>query len=309
MYAFLLVAGAVITAAGIALVGSGVSIQEHAIDPMTITPGVVAVVGGLILIGLGFALRVLLRIENVLAARPMPRTVRPGDTAATPALTTERPNPPVRIPFPPKPKTESPKIEAQPQLPVAAGPSAPAPGADVVLEQFREKFPTLVRIESAPVVEESDVSLSPRPPGRGEEVFGGLSNGHAPGGANGAAPAKMTPRPEANPRPGKAPDQRKPSVFESLWPKGSRVGRQGPAAAAQIAAPPAEQEQPVARPDAQSAAAAQQAPVPVSILKSGVVDGMAYTLYSDGSIEAQLPQGTLRFGSITELRNHIEQGV
>ena len=45
----------------------------------------------------------------------------------------------------------------------------------------------------------------------------------------------------------------------------------------------------------------------VSILKSGVVEGMAYTLYSDGSIEAQLPGGTLRFGSITELRNHIEQ--
>jgi hypothetical protein len=34
---------------------------------------------------------------------------------------------------------------------------------------------------------------------------------------------------------------------------------------------------------------------------------MAYTLYSDGSIEAQLPQGMLRFGSISELRAHIEQ--
>ncbi|HXX50060.1 MAG TPA: DUF308 domain-containing protein, partial [Xanthobacteraceae bacterium] len=48
---------------------------------------------------------------------------------------------------------------------------------------------------------------------------------------------------------------------------------------------------------------------PVSVLKSGVVDGMAYTLYSDGSIEAQLPQGTLRFGSITELRHHLEQSA
>jgi hypothetical protein len=47
----------------------------------------------------------------------------------------------------------------------------------------------------------------------------------------------------------------------------------------------------------------------VSVLKSGVVNGMAYTLYSDGSIEAQLPEGTLRFGSITELRNHIEQSA
>ena len=43
----------------------------------------------------------------------------------------------------------------------------------------------------------------------------------------------------------------------------------------------------------------------VAILKSGVVDGMAYTLYVDGSIEAELPQGTVRFASIHELRNHL----
>jgi hypothetical protein len=36
---------------------------------------------------------------------------------------------------------------------------------------------------------------------------------------------------------------------------------------------------------------------------------MAYTLYSDGSIEAQLPQGTLRFGSISALRSHIENSA
>jgi len=50
-------------------------------------------------------------------------------------------------------------------------------------------------------------------------------------------------------------------------------------------------------------------PVPISVLRSGIVDGMAYTLYSDGSIEAQLPRGILRFGSITELRHHLEQGA
>ncbi len=44
---------------------------------------------------------------------------------------------------------------------------------------------------------------------------------------------------------------------------------------------------------------------PVAILKSGVVDGMGYTLYVDGSIEAELPQGTLRFASINELREHL----
>jgi hypothetical protein len=46
---------------------------------------------------------------------------------------------------------------------------------------------------------------------------------------------------------------------------------------------------------------------PVIVLKSGVVDGMAYSLYSDGSIEAQMPEGLMRFASIDELRAHLDQ--
>ncbi len=45
----------------------------------------------------------------------------------------------------------------------------------------------------------------------------------------------------------------------------------------------------------------------VTILKSGVVDGMAYSLYSDGSIEAQMPEGMMRFASIEDLRAHLDQ--
>jgi hypothetical protein len=45
----------------------------------------------------------------------------------------------------------------------------------------------------------------------------------------------------------------------------------------------------------------------VTVLKSGVVDGMAYSLYSDGSIEAQMPEGLMRFVSIDELRAHLDQ--
>ena len=47
------------------------------------------------------------------------------------------------------------------------------------------------------------------------------------------------------------------------------------------------------------------APQAVTILKSGVIEGMAYTLYSDGSIEAELPQGIMRFATIDELRVHL----
>ena len=45
----------------------------------------------------------------------------------------------------------------------------------------------------------------------------------------------------------------------------------------------------------------------VMVLKSGIVDGMAYSLYSDGSIEAQMPEGMMRFASIDELRVHLDQ--
>jgi hypothetical protein len=47
----------------------------------------------------------------------------------------------------------------------------------------------------------------------------------------------------------------------------------------------------------------------VAILKSGVIDGMAYTLYTDGSIEAELPDGMMRFASIDDLRAYLERNT
>lgn len=44
-----------------------------------------------------------------------------------------------------------------------------------------------------------------------------------------------------------------------------------------------------------------------TVVKSGIVDGMAYSLYSDGSIEAQMPEGMMRFASIEQLRTHIDR--
>jgi hypothetical protein len=53
-----------------------------------------------------------------------------------------------------------------------------------------------------------------------------------------------------------------------------------------------------------AAAPAAAAPAP-QIFKSGVIDGMAYTLYTDGSIEAELAEGTVKFASIDELRAYL----
>jgi hypothetical protein len=42
-----------------------------------------------------------------------------------------------------------------------------------------------------------------------------------------------------------------------------------------------------------------------AILKSGVIAGIPYTAYSDGSFEAEFTEGTQRFGSFQELRRHF----
>ena len=47
----------------------------------------------------------------------------------------------------------------------------------------------------------------------------------------------------------------------------------------------------------------------VTVLKSGTIGGMAYTLYTDGSIEAELPGGAIRFASLQQLREHVAGGA
>ena len=42
-------------------------------------------------------------------------------------------------------------------------------------------------------------------------------------------------------------------------------------------------------------------------VRSGIIGGMAYTLYADGSIEAELPLGVMRFASIEDLRAHVSR--
>jgi hypothetical protein len=315
MYALLLVLGAVITAAGTAMMAAGFASQAHPFDGGVVTPGMVAFVGGLILIGLGLATRALNRIELALAARPMPRAARPGEIAApgVPAVATvavEQASPAARIPFPAKPKAVLTPAHAQ-----AGTAILPAPAEDAGFDLLREKFPNLARIDAPAVAEETDVSLLPVAPVPAEVHVGEANNGVVVHHMNGtAAAAKAAPQADVAPRPAKP---QKVSVFDTFWPKAQRAKEAPPVPMpAQATLPPQQEDLPqpstplievAPAPPPQPAPVQRETPRPVSVLKSGVVDGMAYTLYSDGSIEAQLPQGTLRFGSINELRNHIEQ--
>lgn len=303
MYAFLLTLGAVIVAAGLGLIASGFSFSHHTFDATNVTPGIVAITGGCILIGLAFVVRALLRVEDALRLRPMARPASLGEVVGLAA-------PVAQAPLAVKPKG------APPPMPTSAA-MPPAMAADAVPAAAGQAPPPAVRIpalENAPVVEDSGVSLLPSGPVRAEDDSVQMSDAPPPR-LNGTGHSKPAQRIAVNAGSGaRRPQQPQPkgSLFDSLWPKAQRGSPEPPPSPALRGPPqaPAGAVLPESEAVPQTGYAAREvAAAAVSILKSGVVEGMAYTLYSDGSIEAQLPGGTLRFGSITELRNHIEQNA
>jgi hypothetical protein len=84
------------------------------------------------------------------------------------------------------------------------------------------------------------------------------------------------------------------STFAAAWPGAPTAGARREHAAAAA---------PVEHDTGASAEPAEE----VRILKSGVIDGMAYTLYTDGSLEAELAQGTVKFSSVEELRRYLAE--
>jgi hypothetical protein len=311
MYLVLLMFGLVLSVAGVALAASGVSLHDRIFDMTVVTPGIVAAVGGLLLVGLGLALRLLRRIEQSLSTRPMPRVARPGGTLE-PGPASEGPSE-ARIPFPPKANSRS------QSAPIAAV-ASPVVADERQLEDLQpvklsERAPALARSESTKIVEDADLPPSPSSVDEAAEA----ASARIARRRNSVAPARITPRLDMSTRSQLTAERPKGPVFDALWPKGQRPVRSAPPAQAVTipaaatplpAAPVVEPEQNGATVlDASEAVALATTDETVLVLKSGVVDGMAYTLFSDGSIEAGLPQGTLRFGSITELRNHIEQSA
>ncbi|HTZ01395.1 MAG TPA: hypothetical protein VMC05_03600 [Xanthobacteraceae bacterium] len=312
MYLLLLVFGGVLTAAGIVLAAFGVSLRDHTFDTSIMTPGVVAAVGGLLLIGLGLTLRVLARIERALAAQPVRRAG--PEFAAQPELAV------VETPHPIQPRQTGPALPAA-AVPVAATVEKPVP--DAVEKSAPEMTPLVARLEASRAVAAADASRLADPPmplpTSVDIAVAQVDRAQAAKRRNGAAAPRITPRLEVGVRSPAAAERPSGPSFDALWPKASRPGVRAPG----TPAPVQSVETPIPEPQpAQAAPTLQAVPAPtpqapltaaatdaVSVLKSGVVDGMAYTLYSDGSIEAQLPQGMLRFGSITELRNHIEQSA
>jgi hypothetical protein len=294
MSVILLVLAILLTAAGGALIAFGIPIKELSFGPTLILAGAFAIVGGLVLIGLSAVVAELTRIRVALKT-----SLQTPQVAVAPAARSEVVAPPAEA-VAREPVKGS--VRETGPAPVVAAPSPDEEVSASAVERLRSSIPRPDKV--APEAEDA-VPLSPNghpavhhvePPPQVEPV---------PRSA-GAAVETREPRLDFLFRPRQARQAPQQEAFDSLWPK--RAARE---ARPEVARAPAAAGAPHPAPEAEVVQDPSLAPRErsVAILKSGVVDGMAYTLYADGSIEAQLPQGTVRFGSIAELRAHIESNA
>jgi hypothetical protein len=281
---------------GVGMVGYGIPINEFSFGNTLIVAGTTAVVGGLIVIAISAAVSKLQRIAETLATRTPVRSSRPIEMFEPPSGSRAAPMP-GQIPFPARPKSEAAVREAQPPADMAVDDHPAAAAAPTLRNPDR---PVAVA-EEFEVKEYEYVSLSPQQPMPAPAAVDLGEPAPPPPVSGDAFPvAGMRPQPafDAPWRSSPPPPlerQSETSYFDALWPAESRPAKRPVIDEAKPE--PKQYLAPVPAPEAQSE--------PVAILKSGVVDGMAYTLYVDGSIEAELPQGTLRFASINELRDHL----
>ena len=278
----LLIAGIGFFVAGLVAIVFGVPVKEFSFGNTLILSGAVVACTGVILIGLSLVLR-----ELKLIAR------RLGQSASV----TSRSR--ADFPFPAAPATgdESPIVPPQHEESLPGPGAPPKPVATPVPWQeegaARERSrsrpeppsPEVAEPAAVPPAQKARRNLLFTSSRREKERLVAQSPDAAtelpplPSGSLPASDREMAPRPS----------------FDEAWPQSDRARkepglRNSPSSGA-----------------SSPAAARHDVPAHVTVLKSGVVDGMAYSLYSDGSIEAQMPEGMMRFASIEALRAHLDQ--
>jgi hypothetical protein len=338
MAGLLIGVGALALLAGAVMIGFGIPVNEFSFGNTLISAGTTAVVGGLIVIGLGLVMAQLQRIAESLAARTPIRSSQPFDrfepAAEPPAIP-----PPSRVAFPVRPKSAFTGVPPLHEPEMASGDDRHIDLAQGELPMDEPPVdtavPTLRNPDETPVTVQDEVSLSPRHPMAAQPPAAGHDNhadhhdhdhdhdhdrdeNVAPVPFGSSATAEMRHAPSVNsdwqsaPPPAFASVRQPTTYFDAMWPADSKKAKNDDYS--EDKAEPSFDSAPHATVDEANAADAGE-PMPseetepraVAILKSGVVDGMGYTLYVDGSIEAELPDGTLRFASIKELREHLEK--
>ncbi len=292
-------------AAGVFGLGLGVPIRETWFGAALLMAGSVAVTGGFILVGLAAAVRELQQVGQGFKAplSGMPRPVRPLERRDEERF-----------------DGVDGRIAPRTRMPVALGTDA----RDMISAKF-----------DAP-----DTRERWRKPGPEEWLLRAMAEIESASRHTDAAPAPIDyhpgdirrpsnswPRPAISLPPDHAEtEMRRTSavssddifskeIFETIWSSEHRNPEEGPEQrteprpetrmrSAESKSPPLSPGQPAA---SASTKPVHVEPRPLPILKSGVIQQMAYTLFTDGSIETQMPEGVRRFASIEEFLGHLEK--
>jgi hypothetical protein len=279
----LLIAGIAVLAAGLLTVAFGIPVKEFSFGNTLILAGAAAACTGVIMLGLAVVVR---ELQNIA------RRLGPANAAIAG------------------------RAKGEPQLPAASDQPAPenTDGAEPASRQPPSASPAPWQEESGTrdrVRDRGDGAPDVAPPEqtvakpRRNLLFSSSSRKERERAAGPADPAAADPVP-APPVAPPPPKEAAPASFEDAWPQSDRARSDAlrrPRSPSTFAEPNAAA--PV--PERPAPSVRSEEPAPVTVLKSGVVDGMAYSLYSDGSIEAQMPEGMMRFASIDELRSHLDQ--
>jgi hypothetical protein len=275
----LLIAGIAVLAAGLLTVAFGIPVKEFSFGNTLILAGAAAACTGVIMLGLAVVVR---ELQNIA------RRLGPANAASAG------------------------RAKGEPQLPAAS--DQPAPGVEPASKQPPSASPAPWQEEGGTrdrAGDRGDGASDAAPPEqaatkpRRNLLFSSSSRKERERAAGPADPAAADPVP-APPVAPPPPKEAAPASFEDAWPQSDRA-RSDALRRTRTPSTFAEPNAAAPAPERPAPAVRSEEPAPVTVLKSGVVDGMAYSLYSDGSIEAQMPEGMMRFASIDELRSHLDQ--
>ena len=284
----MLVAGIGLVLAGLLAIGFGIPIKEFSTGNTLIIAGVIGVCTGAIMIALWIAVRELKNIARRLGAGVAEASgvlsvasTRDSAPAGGGFLAAEQPGgsgsfsptaPPAFSPAAPPPWQNEAVLRDHPipePMHPEPPPAASKPKRNLLFSSTSRKERERAEARSSEMLPPDLLSsdIRPKPPAMSPVETAGLP----------------------------------PASFDDAWPKAERA-RSG-----EISPQRRGGRMPPTRPEANGGPAHGEDQPEVTVLKSGVVDGMAYSLYSDGSIEAQMPEGMMRFASIDELRAHLDQ--
>ena len=300
MMVVVLIAGIGLVVAGLATVGLGIQLDLSFGNTLLLAGAIVACTG-MLMLGLWIALRELKTIAQQLSGLPAPS--RRAGSLLPSAGSSAGDQAPEHGGF--LFSHDQPAAEHASDV-ESGGPSPAPPWHEEAGMRGRGEVPAPVPVEAAPAAKPrrnllfSSSSRKERERAEARAAEPSVADLH-PGTPGPASPA-AAPVAESSTAP--------PATFDDAWPKPER------ARAPDAPLPRRSGRTPSTFSDAAAGAATADRAAPaargedqpqVTVLKSGVVDGMAYSLYSDGSIEAQMPEGMMRFASIDELRAHLDQ--